>query len=38
MNSNAPRRINPFAAFMLSILVALAAGLAIAVGIVWAFS
>lgn len=35
--SNAPRSVNPVAAFALSILVALTAGLLIVVGIIWAF-
>jgi hypothetical protein len=37
-NTNAHRWINPVAAFALSILVALVAGLIIAFGIIWAFS
>jgi hypothetical protein len=36
--SNAPRPVNPIAAVALSIAIALATGLLIAVGIIWAFS
>jgi hypothetical protein len=35
---NAPRPVNPVAAVALSILVAFAAGLVIAIGMIWTFS